>query len=103
MLFGVSTKHSGPEWKPLSAVVIGTQRLRFSDVPLNSSSSVHCHVPPVAFGIGAHEGSDPLGMIVVVVVLGVVVDVVVVVVVGAVVLVVVVVVVDVEVVVVDGA
>src|SRR5947208_5807784 len=61
MLFGLSTKHSGPEWKPLSAVVMGSQSLRFSVVSLNSSSSVHCQEPPVAFGSGPHEVVGTVG------------------------------------------
>src|SRR5205823_12518066 len=65
MLFGLSTKHSGPEWKPLSAVVIGSQSWRFSVVPLNSSSSEHCQEPPVAFGSGLHELFVPVGIVVV--------------------------------------
>jgi hypothetical protein len=56
-LFGLSTKHSAPEWKPLAAVVWTNHLLRSRVVPENSSSNVQTHWLPSAFdrAVAPHE------------------------------------------------
>jgi hypothetical protein len=65
-LFGLSTTHSGPEWKPLPAVVWTYHLLRSSDVPSNSSSNVQTQGEPFALtGASPPQSGPPAGALVV--------------------------------------